>query len=167
MTEAYAYYRPSWPQRGGLDLRGQVLTDRGQAVLDKDGTAVIGGLFPDDYSRTVFFAKSWRDVAIEHLVPSRRLWDLLCEREDGKPDTVLWRQLYTAPVNLWVTDRMTNSRKGTKGPHEWCPQSKIARRRAAAAIRCLLYRWDLTTRPEWDRGLRAWEMGECVAGGES
>jgi hypothetical protein len=160
--KATGYYRPAWPTvEGCRDLRAYILAERGQAIFDREGCRVLGGLFPDDYARRVFVAQGWEDVAVEHVDPSRRVWDLLILRDGEPPAPEAWRAIYSDPINLWVTDRQTNAEKGSLGPHEWCPENKTARRRAAASIRRFRFKHGLWTSPQEENGLRYWEMGMC------
>ena len=156
------YYRIAWPAVDGcINVREELLVRRGQAVLDNAGCTVLGGVFPDDWSRDAF-AGSWSDVDVEHLIATRTLWDRFVEHNGRAPTHEEWVRIFTLPLNLWITRASTNRSRQDRGPHEWCPASATARRRAAAAWRFVLFQLDLPVSEDEERGLRAWESGRCL-----
>lgn len=157
------YWRPSWPPvEGCLNVREALLLDRGQAVLDLRRCTVLGGVFPDDWARDAF-AGSWADVDVEHLVPAKVLWDRWVDHYGAAPAKDRWVEIFAMPSNLWLTRASTNRSRGARGPHEWCPPSRTARRRAAIGWRFVLFQLDLPTTPAEELGLAAWEDGRCLS----
>lgn len=156
------YYRIPWPKvEGCLDVREELLMRRGQAVLDNAGCTVLGGVFPDDWSRGAFVA-NWWEVDVEHLVPAKTLWLRFVAKHERPPTHGEWVRIFTLPVNLWITNASTNRSRQDRGPHEFCPASATARRRAAVAWRFVLFQLGFPTPEDEERGLQAWEQGRCL-----
>ncbi|MEM7048917.1 MAG: hypothetical protein AAF604_04620 [Acidobacteriota bacterium] len=131
--------------------------------MSADGCTVLGGTFPDDYSRSVVLAVTFADVDIDHRYSARAMWDRYCETHGKPPSRRLWRRMYEDRRNLAISSASTNRSKGDRGPHEWCPSSPSARRRAAAPYRAQAERYGLSINDQEEAGLRAWERGECLA----
>lgn len=95
------------------DLRDLVLKP------DTNGCVVLGGLLADPYTgRRIDFDKATAyEVAVDHVVPLARAWDL------GASSWPLARRVEFAndPRNLLAVDGPANSTKSDQGPGEWLP----------------------------------------------
>lgn len=179
LAAAPAYNRPAWLDLdgNGRNTRADVLAAHCRSITwDAAGRTARQAVCKDFYTgREIATDTPAQALHVDHVLAAAAAWrarfsvggawrqddGTRCERADKCAE---FRRFFNDRENLRVTRARTNMQKGDRGPADWCPAVRGARLATARIYRAMARKWALPTTAADERGLRAWERGECAPG---